>query len=199
MELNTNINVKKIEHQLDKTDKSINSSVSKLSTGSQQSGNIKNLASIGKSAKTLSEINSLEKIYTNISVGTDLLKIANKSLDDIKNILFRSKELTVQAASDSYSSSDRSAMNGELTQLLSQIDTIVSTTQYNDQKLLDGTFTDKKFTTNLNTIDADKLNVSIESASVSELFNYTPPSFANGDFSNGTENWTVVELSLIHI
>ena len=193
LELNTNINVKKIEHQLNKTDKSINSSVSKLSTGSQQSGNIKNLASIGKSSKTLSEINSLEKIYANISVGTDLLKIANKSLDDIKNILFRSKELTVQAASDSYSSSDRSAMNGELTQLLSQIDTIVSTTQYNDQKLLDGTFTDKKFTTNLNTIDADKLNVSIESASVSELFNYTPPSFANGDFSNGTENWTVVE------
>ena len=192
LELNTNVNAKKIENQIKKTDRSINSSIEKLSTGKNTVGKDKNLASIGQASKTISQVNALEALHKNIIGGVSLLDTANDSLSDIKNILFKMKELSVKAASASYSGTDRTLLNTENSLLLEQIDTIVSSTRYNNQKLIDGTFIDKKVMTNVNSSLNDALTISISSATVTELFDFTPPTFANGDFSNGTENWTVV-------
>ena len=159
LELNTNVNAKKIENQIKKTDRSINSSVEKLSTGKNTVGKDKNLASIGQASKTISQVNALEALHKNIVGGVSLLDTANDSLSDIKNILFKMKELSVKAASASYSGTDRTLLNTENSLLLEQIDTIVSSTRYNNQKLIDGTFTDKKVVTNVNSSLNDALTL----------------------------------------
>ena len=89
LELNTNVNAKKIENQIKKTDRSINSSIEKLSTGKNTVGKDKNLASIGQASKTISQVNALEALHKNIIGGVSLLDTANDSLSDIKNILLK--------------------------------------------------------------------------------------------------------------
>ena len=126
----------------------------------------------------ISQVNALEALHKNIIRWCESPDTANDSLSDIKNILFKMKELSVKAASSSYSGTDRTLLNTENSLLLEQIDTIVCSTRYNNQKLIDGTFTDKKVVTNVNSSLNDALTISISSATVTELFDFTPPTFA---------------------
>ena len=92
LELNTNVSAQKIENQIKKTDRSINSSTEKLSTGKNTVGKDKNLASIGQASRTIAQVNALETLHKNITGGVSLLDTANDSLSDIKNILFYNKK-----------------------------------------------------------------------------------------------------------
>jgi len=83
------------------------------------------------------------------SVGTagNVMSIAEGSLMNVNQILLNMRDLVLQGASDTMGSTERTAINAQLTSLRAEIDRIASQTAFNGNNLLDGTFTDKRFQT----------------------------------------------------
>jgi flagellin len=66
-------------------------------------------------------------------------------LNEVSNLMQRARELAVQSANDSNSSSDRASLNAEVSNILSELDRLAGTVQFNNRKLLDGSFTNAQF------------------------------------------------------
>jgi flagellin len=73
------------------------------------------------------------------------LQTADGSLSEVSNLLQRARELAVQSANDSNSASDRQSLNAEASSILAELDRLATTVQFNNRKLLDGTFTNRQF------------------------------------------------------
>ena len=90
-----------------------------------------------------SQIRGLDKASSNAQDGISLIQTAEGALNEAHSILPRMNELAVQGANDTNEGIDREAINQELDQLTQELDRISSTTQFNKQNLLDGSFQDK--------------------------------------------------------
>ena len=106
-----------------------------------------------------SQIRGLDKASSNAQDGISLIQTAEGALGEAHSILQRMNELAVQGANDTNESIDRDAINEELSALTSELDRIASTTQFNKQNLLDGSFTSKNLQVGANS--DQKLSISI--------------------------------------
>ena len=84
------------------------------------------------------EISGLKMNVLNAEQGSNLVQVAEGSLNEINAILIRMRELSVQAASSTVNDRNREALQAEYSQLTSEIDRIAMSTTYNDQNLLAG-------------------------------------------------------------
>ncbi len=107
-----------------------------------------------------SQIRGLDKASSNAQDGISLIQTAEGALGEAHSILQRMNELAVQGANDTNESIDRDAINEELSALTSELDRIASTTQFNKQNLLDGSFTSKNLQVGANS--DQKISISIE-------------------------------------
>lgn len=85
-----------------------------------------------------SMIRGLNRASDNAEDGYSLLQTADGALEEIHSILQRGRELSVQAANDSNTKEDREAIQAEIDELLTEINRIAETTEFNTMKLLDG-------------------------------------------------------------
>jgi len=92
----------------------------------------------------------------NAEQGSNLVQVAEGSLNEINAILIRMRELSVQSASSTINDQNREALQAEYSQLTSEIDRIAMSTTYNDQNLLAGFG---------NNIDADSTALTISDTS----------------------------------
>ncbi len=115
----------------------------KLSSGYRINRAADDAAGLTISEKMRSQVRGLNKASANAQDGISLIQTAEGALNEVHSILQRMNELAVQAANDPNTSADRTAIQSELNQLVSEIDRIQSTTQFNTMNLLDGTFTSK--------------------------------------------------------
>src|SRR3546814_15378121 len=86
-----------------------------------------------------SQINGLSVAVRNISDGLSMLQTADGALGEVTNILQRMRELTVQAASGTYSTNDRAALQIEMDQSVGQINSILGNTDFNGNALFSDT------------------------------------------------------------
>ena len=115
----------------------------KLSSGYKINRAADDAAGLTISEKMRSQIRGLNKASDNAQDGVSLIQVAEGALSETHSILQRMNELATQAANDTNTSSDRTAVQNEIDQLVSEIDRISSTTAFNTQNLIDGTFTGK--------------------------------------------------------
>lgn len=120
------------------TDKKTKSS-EKLSSGYKINRSADDAAGLQISEKMRSQIRGLNQASENIQDGISLCQVADGALDEVQNILQRMNELSVQAANDTNTLSDRQAIQGELNQLRTEINTIGNDTQFNKKKIFVGT------------------------------------------------------------
>jgi flagellin len=115
------------------------------------------------------------------SVGTasNAMSIAEGAMQNLTQILLNMKDLVVQAASDVLGSTERTAINTQLSSLRAEIDRIASQTTFNGTALLDGTFTNRRFQTG--DTETDYISFSITSN-----FNSTSLSLANVSVGDST-------------
>ena len=111
------------------------------------------------SEKMRSQIRGLQKASTNAQDGVSLIQTAEGALNEAHSILQRMNELAVQGANDTNEGIDRDAINEELAALTEELDRIATTTQFNKQNLLDGSFTGKNLQVGANA--NQKITVSI--------------------------------------
>ena len=119
------------------------------------------------SEKMRSQIRGLDKASSNAQDGISLIQTAEGALNEAHSILQRMNELAVQGANDTNENIDRDAINQELSQLTDELDRISTTTQFNKQNLLDGSFSSKNLQVGANA--GQKITVSIDNMNASSL------------------------------
>lgn len=118
--------------------KATESSLAKLSSGLRINSAADDAAGLAISEKMRGQIRGLDQATRNAQDGTSLLQTAEGGLNETQSILQRMRELSVQASSDTNTTSDRTALQTEMTQLTNEVDRIANTTEFNTKKLLNG-------------------------------------------------------------
>ena len=138
-----NLSAMNTNRQLGTVTSSLSKSTEKLSSGYKINRAADDAAGLSISEKMRSQIRGLDKSASNAQDGISLIQVAEGALNETHSILQRMNELATQAANDTNTSIDRTAISAEMDQLTSEINRIQSTTQFNTMNLLDGTFTSK--------------------------------------------------------
>ena len=142
-------------------------STEKLSSGYRINRAGDDAAGLTISEKMRSQIRGLNKASTNAEDGISLIQVAEGALNEAHSILQRMNELATQAANDTNTSSDRTAIQQEIDALTSEIDRIASTTQFNTMNLIDGTFTGKNL--QVGALKGQKITISISTMNATAL------------------------------
>ena len=136
-----NISAINTYNRLGATSKSINKTSEKLSSGYQINRAADNAAGLSISEKMRSQIRGLNQAADNVEQGISMIQTAEGALNESHAILQRMRELCVQSANDTNSHSDREALQSEINQLISEINRIGNTTEFNGMKILNGSKT----------------------------------------------------------
>ena len=118
-------------------------STEKLSSGYRINRAADDAAGLSISEKMRSQIRGLNKASDNAQDGISLIQVAEGALNETHSILQRMNELATQAANDTNTSTDRTAIADEIKQLNEELDRISTTTQFNKKNLLNGQFSGK--------------------------------------------------------
>lgn len=138
--INTNIMSLNSQRNLNASQESLQTSLQRLSSGLRINSAKDDAAGLAISERFTSQIRGLDQAVRNANDGISLAQTAEGALSESGNILQRIRELSVQSANATNSASDRQALQSEVSQLVSELDRIASSTEFNGQKLLDGTF-----------------------------------------------------------
>ncbi|HHW18113.1 MAG TPA: flagellin [Firmicutes bacterium] len=181
MRINTNISALNAWKNLTVTDTLMAKSLEKLSSGYRINRAADDAAGLAISEKMRAQVTGLRQAVRNAQDGISLIQTAEGALNETHSILQRMRELAAQAASETMTPDDRSAIAKELNSLVTELDRIANTTEFNTKKLLDGTFTnmsiligantgtDNKITFGINAMTSASLGVSSASIDVSSV------------------------------
>ncbi|MCI8483294.1 MAG: flagellin [Lachnospiraceae bacterium] len=139
----------------------------KLSSGYRINRAGDDAAGLKISEKMRSQVRGLNRASTNAQDGVSLIQTAEGALNEAHSILQRMNELAVQGANDTNENIDREAINEELDQLTQELDRISTTTQFNKQNLLDGSFQSKNLHVGANA--NQKIQISIDNMNAETL------------------------------
>jgi len=136
--INTNISATLAANALTKNERSMTTSMERLSTGLRINSAKDDAAGLAISARMTGQVRGLEQAARNANDAISMLQVAEGATQEISNMLIRMRELAVQAANGTYSATDRDALNLEFGELMSEIDRIAKNTQWNGMSILDG-------------------------------------------------------------
>ncbi|TZE82172.1 flagellin Hag [Calorimonas adulescens] len=140
MIINHNISALNTYRQLSVNNTNAQKSLEKLSSGLRINRAGDDAAGLAISEKMRGQIRGLDQAQRNAQDGISLIQTAEGALNETHSILQRMRELVVQAANDTNTTTeDRANIQKEISQLQSEINRIASTTQFNTKNLLDGT------------------------------------------------------------
>jgi len=144
MIINHNLMAMNTHRQLGINNTATSKSMEKLSSGFRINRAGDDAAGLAISEKMRGQIRGLKQAMRNAQDGISLIQTAEGALSETHAILQRMRELAVQAATDTNTMTDRKELQKEINQLLDEIDRIGNNTEFNTQKLLDGTYSAKK-------------------------------------------------------
>lgn len=165
--INTNMPSLAAQRALSSSQSDVQTALTRLSSGLRINGAKDDAAGLAISERFNSQIKGLNQAVRNANDAISLSQTAESALAGTTDLLQRARELAVQSANATNSSTDRTALQAEVTQLVAEIDRIASTTSFNGLKLLDGNFTNKKF--QVGAMANETVGVSIQSAQASAL------------------------------
>jgi flagellin len=160
------------------TQRDLGKSLTKLSTGVRINSASDDAAGLGVSERLRTQVRGLSQAKRNAQDGIALMQIAEGAAGQVTDILQRMRELSVQSASDTLTSTERTYTNQEFSNLMNEIQRVSQSTQYNGQTLLDGESTSFGSASSAssvlqiganNTSGVDTLTISISSVTVGAL------------------------------
>ena len=139
LRINTNVASINAQRNLRGTRGNLDKTLEQLSSGSRINRAGDDAAGLAISENLKAQIRGLGQAERNAQDGVSLVQIAEGGLTEISNILIRLRELGVQAASDTIGPTERKFLNVEFEQLVSEVDRIAQSTEFNRVPLLNGT------------------------------------------------------------
>jgi flagellin len=136
--INSNSAAMLTANSINRNDREMTSTMERLSTGKRINSAADDAAGLAIATKMTSQIRGLDQAGRNANNATSMVQLADGAAEQVSNILQRMREIVVQAADGSNSSSDISVLNVEFKEAASEVDRIVDSTEFNGKKLLDG-------------------------------------------------------------
>lgn len=138
MRINHNISAMITQTALGNANHSLSKNLEKLSTGLRINRASDDAAGLSVSEQLRTQVRGLGRAKSNAQDGIALLQIAEGAANEISSILQRQRELAIQAANDTLTSTERSYVNQEFESLTNEITRISRASQYNGMTLTDG-------------------------------------------------------------
>jgi len=136
--INTNVNSLNAQNALSVNRRIMTSTMDQLSTGRRVTSSKDDAAGVAVINTMTSQIRGLNQAVRNANDGISMLQTADGAMIEQTNMLQRMRELAVQSATDTVTTSQKGYLDVEYQKLLSEIDRIGGMTQWNDTKILDG-------------------------------------------------------------
>lgn len=130
--------------------------LSQLASGNRLVSASVDAAGLAISEGLRSDIAALGQSVRNIETGGNFIRVAEGGLSTISDLIGRGRELAIQAANGTLGDAERETINAEFSQILTEIDRISATQEFNGQNILDGSLAP-------NSSDQVNIQVGIES------------------------------------
>lgn len=160
MRINYNVSAMISKNALSNNDNLLAKSLERLSSGLKINHAKDNPAGLAIAKRMNAQLEGISKASENADGGISVIETADGALSEISEMIQRINELTVKASHGVLTDADRETIQEEINQLCDEIERIADTTEFNSQKLLDGTFDVKGYT------DAEEVKVSYYSDEV---------------------------------
>lgn len=164
--INTNNDALNTYRNLTNVQNSLSKSLERLSSGLRINQAGDDAAGLTISTQLGAQVSGLQQASRNAQDGVSLLQTADGSLSQAQSILGRLRDLAVQAGNDSNSTTARNAIKAEATSLVSELDRIGQSVDFNGTKLLDGSSPTLKFQIGANGDSQSQVSVSLGSANL---------------------------------
>ena len=166
----------------------------KLSSGYKINRAADDAAGLSISEKMRRQIRGLTQASSNAQDGISLVQTAEGALNEVQDMLQRMNELSVKASNGTLQTVDRNYIQSEVDNLTSEINRVASTTTFNEQNLLDGTFTNKMLqvgsegNTTANPHNGQEINININKMDFGTI------TATSTNFSTGIKNGSAVNV-----
>jgi len=134
----TNLSSLSAQKSLEHNRQQLGGSIERISSGERIFSSADDGAGLSITESLRSDVRTLKQGARNLSDGMNLVNTAEGALNEQSSILIRLRELASQAATGTIGRTERETLNLEFTSLRSELDRIANTTEYNGQKLVDG-------------------------------------------------------------
>jgi len=152
------------------TQSTLAKSTEKLSSGYKINRAGDNAAGLAISEKMRRQVRGLTQASTNAQDGISAVQTAEGALNEVHDMLQRMNELAVQAANDTNMTVDRQYIQSEINALAAEISRVATTTTFNEQSLLNGTFTGKMLQVGTEKADGEQtITISISAMSATGI------------------------------
>ncbi|MEW6291453.1 MAG: flagellin [Thermodesulfobacteriota bacterium] len=184
LRINTNVAALSAHKNMIKNDNSLSSSLEKLSSGLRINKAADDASGMAIADSLRSQGLGLGQAIRNANDGISMVQTADGALEESINIVNTIKTKSIQAAQDGQTTESRKAIQADINKLLEELDTIAKTTSFNNQKLLSGNFTDKKF--QVGAYSGETVNISIASSESTKVGHVTTGNLSLTNQSGGT-------------
>lgn len=166
----TNVASLNAQRNLASTQASLASSIGRLSSGLRINSASDDAAGLGISENLKANIRSLSQAQRNANDGISMSQVAEGAMNEMQGIVSRMRELAVQASNSTLGATERGYIHTEFGQLKDEINRISSVTNFNNQKLLDGSAsTGLTFQVGIYNTSNDRLSMSVTKLTASTL------------------------------
>ena len=180
LRVNTNIASLNAQRNLFNSSAALSGNYARLASGLRIASAADDAAGLGISERMRADIRSYSVASRNAQDGVSLVQTAEGALSEVSDILGRMRELSMQSANGTLNSDDRSTLDAEFQQLVSEIDRIANGTEFNGVKLLDGNTTSMAIQVGIGGTTNDVINVSGADATAATL------NLDSGDITSAT-------------
>lgn len=170
MRINTNVSAMTTLRYLNQATDAKSKALTELSSGSRINSASDDAAGLAVSEKMKAQIGGIEQAKNNAQDGVSLVQTAEGEMSETQSILDRMRDLAVESANGTLTSSDRSSINDEFSQLTDEINRLAGSTTFNTQNLVSGTTTNTfTFQIGANTQADNRITVTISAMGTTAL------------------------------
>ena len=137
--VNTNVGSLNAQRSLAESGRELATAMERLSSGKKINSAADDAAGFAIAERMTAQVRGLNMATKNANDGLAMLATIENATNDVTDMLQRIRELAVQAANDTNSSTDRTYLQKEVDSLMNEINRVASQTVYNDLNVLDGT------------------------------------------------------------
>lgn len=192
--INTNVSSLNAQRNLSSSQAGLTNALQRLSSGLRINSAKDDAAGLAISERMTSQIRGFNQAARNANDGISLAQTAEGALGEVANNLQRIRELALQSANSTNSASDRDALNAEAQQLLSEIQRVSSTTQFNGLNLLDGSFSSAQFQVGANASQTISVTISGSSTNLIGAYQATGTAVTSNAFDGAGFTINGVEI-----
>ncbi|MFJ8355282.1 flagellin [Bacillus paramycoides] len=169
MRINTNINSMRTQEYMRQNQAKMSNAMDRLSSGKRINNASDDAAGLAIATRMRARENGLGVAANNTQDGMSLIRTADSAMNSVSNILLRMRDIANQSANGTNTDKNQAALDKEFSALKDQIDYISKNTEFNDQKLLDGSKKSIAIQT-LDNADTNKqIDIQLSNVSTKEL------------------------------